>query len=195
MGNTLHKRRNIQEKEEDLNYIFNNTNFNKEAIEKWHREFIQDFPNGRMVLDQFIQMYKVFYPEKENIAEFCSHIFRSFDEDNSGYLDFRNFMLAIDVTSNGNVEDKLRWSFRVYDIDKDGEIDLNEMTSVLSSIVRNNSNENLKAETEEIAKKTFDKLDLNHDGVITEKEFLKACDSDKELSRLMIPNMANNNEQ
>ena len=83
----------------------------------------------------------------------------------------------------------------MYDIDKDGEIDLNEMTSVLSSIVRNNSNVNLKDETEEIAKKTFDKLDLNHDGVITEKEFLKACDSDKELSRLMIPNMANNNEQ
>ena len=37
---------------------------------------------------------------------------RTFDTDKNGSIDFKEFLLAIDVTSNGCPEEKLNWAFR-----------------------------------------------------------------------------------
>ena len=47
-----------------------------------------------------------------NTKEFCDYVFRNFDKDNNGYIDFKEFLLAIHVTSCGSAEDKLNWAFR-----------------------------------------------------------------------------------
>ena len=39
-------------------------------------------------------------------------IYRTFDTDKNGSIDFKEFLLAIDVTSNGCPEEKLNWAFR-----------------------------------------------------------------------------------
>ena len=38
--------------------------------------------------------------------------YRTFDTDKNGSIDFKEFLLAIDVTSNGCPEEKLNWAFR-----------------------------------------------------------------------------------
>ena len=47
-----------------------------------------------------------------NAEDFCSHVFRTFDSDDNGFIDFKEFLLAIDVTSAGSPEQKLNWAFR-----------------------------------------------------------------------------------
>lgn len=47
-----------------------------------------DCPNGRLTPAKFVDMYKMFFPSG-NAEEFCDHVFRTFDMDKNGYIDFK----------------------------------------------------------------------------------------------------------
>jgi Ca2+-binding EF-hand superfamily protein len=40
-------------------------------------------------------------------------IFRIFDRDGNGSIDFKEFMMATDMTFSGTPEEKLAWAFKV----------------------------------------------------------------------------------
>lgn len=46
-------------------------------------------------------------------------------------IHLQEFLLAIDVTSSGTPEEKLKWAFRMYDVDGNGVIDIQEMTKIV----------------------------------------------------------------
>ena len=58
------------------------------------------------------------------------------DTDGNGYLDFKEFILAIDLVAARTPEEKLLWAFRMYDIDNSGEIDKSEMINVIKSVYK-----------------------------------------------------------
>ena len=84
-------------------------------------------------------MYERIMPEG-NTKFFVDQIFRIFDQDENGYIDFtvrlvssdknciflietlQEFMIATDMTTSGTPEEKLRWAFQIYDKDRSGEI-------------------------------------------------------------------------
>ncbi|CAH0390845.1 unnamed protein product [Bemisia tabaci] len=51
-------------------------------------KYTQDCPNGRLTPAKFVDMYKMFFPSG-NAEEFCDHVFRTFDMDKNGYIDFK----------------------------------------------------------------------------------------------------------
>ena len=56
--------------------------------------------------------------------------------DNSGKIDFKEFLQAINITSQGTPEKKLEMAFRMYDCNGDGSIDETEMRRIISVSVR-----------------------------------------------------------
>ena len=65
---------------------------------------------------------------------FCDHIFRIFDDDKSGTIEFKEFILAIAVTQLHSERDKLAWAFRLYDIDASGTINVKEMQDIIETL-------------------------------------------------------------
>lgn len=49
----------------------------------------------------------------------------------NNFIILQEFLLAIDVTSSGTPEEKLKWAFRMYDVDGNGVIDIQEMTKIV----------------------------------------------------------------
>jgi hypothetical protein len=57
----------------------------------------QDCPNGRLTPAKFVDMYKMFFPSG-NAEEFCDHVFRTFDMDKNGYIDFKVSAVPVEWT-------------------------------------------------------------------------------------------------
>lgn len=59
-----------------------------------------------------------------------------FDEDGGGSVDFKEFINGLSAfSSKGNKDEKLRFVFKVYDIDRDGYISNGELFLVLKMMV------------------------------------------------------------
>lgn len=62
-----------------------------------------------------MDVYKVFYPQGK-AEKFCNHVFKVFDTDGSGLIDFKEFLIAISITAQGDATKKLVLAFKMYDV-------------------------------------------------------------------------------
>ena len=81
-------------------------------IREWHQNFREECPDGILDKDAIMKIYDEISP-LGNSKDFVDHIFRIFDKDASGSIDFIEFMMATDMTASGTPEEKLRWAFKV----------------------------------------------------------------------------------
>ena len=175
---------------ENLEFLKSYTRYDEDTIKEFHKSFIKEFPTGQLTRDKFIDLYKTFIL-RGNAEQYCEHVFRTFDTDQNGVIDFEEFLLAMYVTSAGTAEEKLTWAFRMYDVDGNGTIDPDEMLKVVRAIYGMRCEEATEPTSvaDERARKIFRRMDENGDGQLTEEEFLRGCLEDDELSKLLAPNV------
>lgn len=121
MGQEQSKKTTLELDDETISRLTKNTNYTPEQIQEWHRAFLRDCPAGKLTMRQFIDVYKKFYPEHE-AEKYSAQVFRTFDLDGNGYIDFVEFLLAVNLNANGGVRDKLGLAFDVYDINGNGQV-------------------------------------------------------------------------
>ena len=83
------------------------------------------------------------------------------------------------VLSRGNLDDKLKWTFSLYDVNGDGVITKDDLSRIIISVydLMGKCVDPVIDEStyKEHIDKVFMKLDLNNDGIITLEEFIEAC--------------------
>lgn len=91
MGNI---NRNLKPK--TINELTKSTGFNEEEIQDWYRGFQKDYPNGFLSIDEFKNLYGTFFQDGgEEASDFSRHVFRTFDTNGDGKIDFKYIMLCV----------------------------------------------------------------------------------------------------
>lgn len=160
------------------------TYFTEKEVRQWYKGFLKDCPNGQLTEQGFLRIYKQFFPQGDP-SKFASLVFRVFDENKDGAIEFEEFIRALSVTSRGSLEEKLVWAFKLYDVDNDGYITREEMYSIVDAIYQMLGNQAKVEDSEDDPKKRvdriFEQLDKNHDNQLSLEEFKEGSKHDPKI--------------
>ncbi|OWF49458.1 neurocalcin homolog [Mizuhopecten yessoensis] len=160
-----------------------NTHFSEKELHDWYKNFRQDYPSGHLTIDNFTTIYSNCFPEGDG-EDFAAQAFRTFDANGDGVINFREFMCALSVKSRGRSDQKLRWAFRMYDIDSNGYVSREEMIEIIQAIYKMVGNGD-KSAAEERTDKIFDTMDKNADGQLSQEEFIEGARNDPTIVQMI----------
>ncbi|XP_055921877.1 NADPH oxidase 5 isoform X2 [Eupeodes corollae] len=98
---------------------------------------------------------------------FTDRVFQIFDKDNSGSISLQEFIDAIHQFSGQSADDKIRFLFKVYDIDGDGLIQHKELHDVIRACMEENGMRFSEDQIEDLTTAMFEDADPYNRGTIT----------------------------
>jgi Ca2+-binding EF-hand superfamily protein len=166
------------------------TQFSEKELQESYRRFLKNCPDGMLTVDRFKKLYgKVSTDGDASI--FAEQVFRTFDSNGDGKVDFREMICALYIITHQSVESaqKLRWAFSMYDIDGNGYIEREEVLEIMRAFYKMMGSDIIRAEEEETPEKKaediFRQLDGNMDGKISLSEFIEGVKSDHTIVKLL----------
>ncbi|XP_018404285.1 PREDICTED: NADPH oxidase 5 [Cyphomyrmex costatus] len=138
------------------------TGFDKGNLEWLEKIFKQTVGNeGEICLEEF----KTIVTSKNPF--FTERVFQIFDKDNSGTISLQEFLDAMHQFAGKSMNDKIRFLFKVYDIDGDGLIQLRELEHVMRACMEENGMKFSDEQIEDLTIALFEDADQGNKGAIT----------------------------
>lgn len=175
--------------EEDKRMLSQTSGLTEPQVEEKFESFLQDHPDGKMKRKDFRSMMSQALPKKD-AAKLEPHVFRIYDTNGDGVIDFVEFMVVYYVLQLGTPEQVLTKLFRVFDVNSDGSISKKEMKRLVKDIyglLKHKCPE--QASEEFIANTAFDEMDQNKDGLVCCDEFCRAILDQEQFSKLLTVNI------
>ena len=139
--------------------------FNAEEMKRLGKRFrkLDTNDSGTLCLKELMSIPEI----KKNIL--AKRVFEVFDQDGSGEVDFEEFVRGMSQFSvQGDKISKLKFAFKIYDLDNDGFITKEELFSVLKMMVGKNLKE---VQLQQLVDRTIVYADGNGDTRISFEEF------------------------
>ncbi|XP_063788113.1 calsenilin isoform X2 [Pseudophryne corroboree] len=178
----------VRHQPEGLEQLQAVTKFTKKELQSLYRGFKNECPSGLVDEETFKLIYSQFFPQGD-ATMYAHFLFNAFDLDRTGAIRFEDFVVGLSILLRGSVHEKLKWAFNLYDINKDGYITKEEMLAIMKSIydMMGRCTYPMLREDAPIehVERFFQKMDRNHDGVVTIDEFLETCQKDENIMRSM----------
>eukprot|EP00695_Tsukubamonas_globosa_P001403 TRINITY_DN2422_c0_g1_i1.p1 TRINITY_DN2422_c0_g1~~TRINITY_DN2422_c0_g1_i1.p1 ORF type:complete len:178 (-),score=38.22 TRINITY_DN2422_c0_g1_i1:93-626(-) len=152
---------------EEVEEMQRGTNFTPKEIKRLYKRFkkLDKDGSGTITQDEFLAI-----PELA-VNPLVQRVISVFDENRDESVNFKEFISALSVFSpKGEKEAKVRFAFRVYDMDNDGFISNVELFNVLKMMVGSNLTDQ---QLQQIVDKTLLEADEDKDGKISFAEFEK----------------------
>jgi len=130
MGN---KQANLSRK--SLSILARTTDLDEGQVRQYYAKFVKKGNPRKARIDKadFCQIMQTCYPRTYK-SELAEDIFRIYDMDNNGSVDFQEFLVIGTIISGGSNEEKLKQIFRIFDRDSDGSVSRGEMKGMVEHL-------------------------------------------------------------
>ena len=122
---------------------------------------------------------------EEDVAKIETHLFRIYDENQNGFIEFHEFMTVFCIFTGEESVSVLEKVFRIFDVDNTGTISKDEMLILVKDIHALIKDDIKDYSDEEVALRAFEEMDANKDGRITREEFVSAVMDHKKFSQYL----------
>ena len=138
-------------REEDTEALAKSSGMEAGDVKKAFDSWVSEHPNGKMKPADFKKMMSAAMPKKD-AGKMEKHVFRIYDSNNDGYIDFVEFMVIFHIMADGTSEEVKRQSevkqnvkmllkvlekiFRLFDVNSDGNISNKEMKRLVKESTR-----------------------------------------------------------
>ncbi|XP_002128527.2 neurocalcin-delta-like isoform X1 [Ciona intestinalis] len=169
------------------------SDFSADELKIWYNEFYKDSVSGFLSKNDFIKIYKGLFPQGD-ASGFADHVFRTFDANKDGVLNFREFVIGLSLTMNGPLDDKLYWAFKLYDVDGNGYVtkdEMNEIIAVSNAIFTVCCTDTTDDDVIMSGREAFKTMDTDEDGKVSWGEFRRGIHSNRVLMLIVEAKMNN----
>ncbi|KAH3759860.1 hypothetical protein Pelo_8332 [Pelomyxa schiedti] len=104
----------------------------------------------------------------------ANSFFDALDVNHNGHVDKRELLFGLLALSEATLESKLKFCFRVYDLNKDHVLERHELRHLLTLMTAARSSIT-PPDIDAIVEAIYRDFDVNHDNVISESEFIAAA--------------------
>ncbi|EDM18876.1 guanylate cyclase activator 1B (predicted), isoform CRA_a [Rattus norvegicus] len=161
-------------------------------LQEWYKKFVVECPSGTLFMHEFKRFFKV--TGNEEATQYVEGMFRAFDKNGDNTIDFLEYVAALNLVLRGTLEHKLKWTFKIYDKDRNGCIDRLELLDIVEAIykLKKACRAELDLEQqgqlltpEEVVDRIFLLVDENGDGQLSLTEFIEGARRDKWVMKML----------
>jgi len=173
-------------RDEDVAMLAETSGLGEEDVREQFNAFITEHPNGKMKKKDFGEMMEKALPQRDDADKMEKHMFRVYDANDDGYVDFVEFMMIYYIMSDGSPEEVLAKIFRVFDVNSDGTISEKELKRLIKDMFMMIKEENPEEASKEfITSSTFAEMDEDQNGKVTLDEFTTAILAREQFSKML----------